>query len=695
MAADPPRTTAGAAPRSAAAPRPEQKWSIAKEGYKRPTVILAAVLLAAALLQTLIERLGGAQAPLAVRLGVLTTAGICLAGALAWRWSHAYAWLSSTYAAVVILVAVLGGTVIGTVILQAAPAPEFAARYGSLASLLHGLHCDDIFHSYAFRLLLAVLALTSVLTVVRRRKTMLRWRHFGLLLTHIAVVLVLIGGLVGSLRGGKGMVHLTVGGTGDAYVSQRPEDQGAKIQLPFTLRLDKFQLAQYAPQYKVYTYRRGADGAVEVIGSDTPRIGAVVGVPPPGSVVHVRVLRTFEHAQQVDEWAEAKGPGGQGPVARVHVLEGGKAIADGWLHETTQQTARDAAGHVEVLLAWNEPGADALQRLLGAVAAPEHVLRLPDGTRLPVELGATYKLPGGGSLEVQNYLADFTFDSASDRAASRSDMPLNPVLVVMVAAPGQPVHGGTRRFLFAREDMRKMMEGRGPASAQEMVYEHATPRPSAGHTVLILGQKAERITAAAGQVVERAPLRWGEPFTPWPGSTVRVVLDAPLRDGQHRKRWMENPQAPANPAVELEITHGDGTEETLMRFAATPEPIALSEDRILVYREKPDGIKNYKSTLTVLEHGRPMVTRQVEVNDPLAYKGYGLYQANYDPDNPSYSGIQVVDDPGLPWVLAGLWLMIYGVLHTVAWRKWTPWWERHSHPGRPRDAGDEPLKGPA
>ena len=51
----------------------------------------------------------------------------------------------------------------------------------------------------------------------------------------------------------------------------------------------------------------------------------------------------------------------------------------------------------------------------------------------------------------------------------------------------------------------------------------------------------------------------------------------------------------------------------------------------------PQGaVKDWKSTVTVIEGGADVMTRVVEVNHPLTYKGYSLYQTSYgwDWDNP-------------------------------------------------------------
>jgi cytochrome c biogenesis protein len=44
------------------------------------------------------------------------------------------------------------------------------------------------------------------------------------------------------------------------------------------------------------------------------------------------------------------------------------------------------------------------------------------------------------------------------------------------------------------------------------------------------------------------------------------------------------------------------------------------------------GVKAWRSTLTVLENGEPVVTRAVEVNHPLTYRGVSFYQTSYGRD---------------------------------------------------------------
>ncbi len=80
----------------------------------------------------------------------------------------------------------------------------------------------------------------------------------------------------------------------------------------------------------------------------------------------------------------------------------------------------------------------------------------------------------------------------------------------------------------------------------------------------------------------------------------------------------------------------------------------------------PNGsIDNFKSSLRITDKGFPEQSRVLTVNHPVSYKGYSFYQASYDPQDPSWSGIDVVKDPGMPLVFAGLLLLNAGVILSV------------------------------
>jgi len=73
-------------------------------------------------------------------------------------------------------------------------------------------------------------------------------------------------------------------------------------------------------------------------------------------------------------------------------------------------------------------------------------------------------------------------------------------------------------------------------------------------------------------------------------------------------------------------------------------------------------IKNFRSTVSFVEADKVVQTRTVQVNQPLSYKGYTLYQSGYNPEDLSWSTLEVVRDPGVAVVYAGFALLMVGLL---------------------------------
>ena len=60
----------------------------------------------------------------------------------------------------------------------------------------------------------------------------------------------------------------------------------------------------------------------------------------------------------------------------------------------------------------------------------------------------------------------------------------------------------------------------------------------------------------------------------------------------------------------------------------------------------------------------------ISVNDPLSFAGWTLYQVNYDPKNPRYSGLEAVHDPGVAWVFTGFAVISLGVFFVFYVKKY-------------------------
>lgn len=122
-----------------------------------------------------------------------------------------------------------------------------------------------------------------------------------------------------------------------------------------------------------------------------------------------------------------------------------------------------------------------------------------------------------------------------------------------------------------------------------------------------------------------------------------------------------------NPAVELSLYKDDKLIKKGWFFWGYPEFQEFIQNGFLVrlHTYWDLVIKDYKSEISVIENGRFILTKTIEVNDPLSYKGITLYQTNYrflEDEKIYVSGFQVVKDPGVWPVYSGCILMILGVI---------------------------------
>lgn len=184
---------------------------------------------------------------------------------------------------------------------------------------------------------------------------------------------------------------------------------------------------------------------------------------------------------------------------------------------------------------------------------------------------------------------------------------------------------------------------------------------------VLLG-KEQTISAAAGaeswkvQVLEYQPDFIIDPETRKVGSrstspknpAILVAVDGP---GYHNHRW-------------LFARFPGFSREAGGEHDSKPCPLDL------VYQVSPAApqgdapVKSFNSHVEFLPAGTAPVSGTVRVNGPLSFGGYTFYQSGYRPDQPGWTSLQIVRDPGVPMVYAGFILMIAGlalVFYVNAW----------------------------
>jgi hypothetical protein len=574
------------------------------------------------------------------------------AGAAAAVWlfhGPLYRWMTGLPFAASILGILLLATALGTFIPQGQTKEQLAEKYGEgLGGFIGGTGLDDLFHTFTFRGLLGALAVSMVLVIVKRRA----WRvpEWGPFLAHGGVVVIMAGGLLWSLRGAKGFIDLKEGRTALSMEGRdlhgRPT--GTTLELGFGVRLDNFELERYPDEFRLYVYRRKGEKWNVVSSTGLKEAGRWSRAPGTGR--SFRLVRAFPDFETRSEIREKAGgipalqlrvfePDGRGvPV----VLLAGRNNRDEFLLDRERAAIRfvwtdDRAGP-----RWTEP-------------VPEkHVLTLRRSPEAPpeeiaVKPGGKYPF-GGGEIEVLDYFPDFIYDTATRRGATRSDQPRNPALRVRLK--DSPEGPAQERWLFANNPDFSRMHGREGA---DLRYACTPANAPPEREIVVVGKTREVVEYRRGALRGKSPLR--------------TDPDAPLIKGVEAERLFENAEeifhnttrSPEwrRPAAEVEVRDGKDVTPALL---AAGEPLELGRDTVAVFEKKSDDIRAFRSHVSILEGGVAVRQGVLAVNHPLAHRGYWLYQSNYRPEDPSYSGILVMKDPGLGVTYAGFVMVSLGVI---------------------------------
>jgi hypothetical protein len=114
-------------------------------------------------------------------------------------------------------------------------------------------------------------------------------------------------------------------------------------------------------------------------------------------------------------------------------------------------------------------------------------------------------------------------------------------------------------------------------------------------------------------------------------------------------------------AVFIEVQAGGLPKEALLS-AGQPSPIFISPTRALIFERREKEVKAFVSHVTA-SNGAAQVKQSISVNDPMTHNGWTLYQVNYNPEDPTYTGLEAVYDPGVAWVFLGFALICLGVFY--------------------------------
>jgi hypothetical protein len=288
------------------------------------------------------------------------------------------------------------------------------------------------------------------------------------------------------------------------------------------------------------------------------------------------------------------------------------------------------------------------------------------------------------TLRIENYWPDFRIDNG--KPSSLSDQPNNPAVVVTLHGKGVPVS--------APPDA----HGNTPGVAPEMPAVGTTPPNQLTLFIADDGSvsydlASRKLGHSTGRLELNKPLTTG--WADW-----QLTLDRTMPRAQE---WMDfNPatNAPATgelpDGVRIRLQQGSETSEQWVPagwqvsvpaspadvqiaygWKQIPLPIALELTEFEVQRnEGNDSPAGFKSTVLVTSQEGQTATGQCWMNNPFSFPGawwrtwtgltYKMSQASWNPDNLGQSTIQILRDPGwlLKWIgslliVSGIFMLFY------------------------------------
>jgi hypothetical protein len=570
------------------------------------------------------------------------------------------------------------------------------------------LQLNRAYKSSWFTSLLLLLAIGIAFNTFRAGPDrLLSLKKVGFFTVHMGVLTILAGGFVSRHLTDRGILHLDVTESPtDTYWAYGSSDK--KTRMPFAVKADRFarkdwptlevgfsgdQFRSKLPEYTLWPgFEKDLDFAAGEDGVVRPRIHLKVVALAARAVVG---LPRFYDAPNRDD------PEGQGPLAVLDVRpESGPAQTDYLKPDYPERNALyDPAWRFRLRSSYGESPKVALAEI--AAADPAVIGRLlvrspgageVEPRRVPFRLGETIEVAGGYSVEITDATAQFRLDSGGkeevhDPRPLQEQPPSRPAVWVEIRGPGGD--GSERRLLLESLDWEA--HGRQKNfTYKDLVLGLEWERwTCAGPPHFVLHWGKDGPTSLVAEDGTETPVVVGEPLA-LPGGT-KVVATGIHHNVLYEKKIdltappIQGPKfdsafyAHDPTGLELEVTSYPGTSKQRVdsvRMAATNESLAnfwedsekrfslrfYGNDRALPFEwrsvlsiwKKDADQKLYKVDVG------PEREREVRVNDYLYYEGYRFFQTNAIPELPTYSGIGVVYDPGIPVVLMGMYLTIVG-----------------------------------
>ncbi len=589
---------------------------------------------------------------------------------------------------VTLLILIGLASILGTLIPQAdtlAGSPRdiytvYVNAYGPrLHILFNTLGLYRLYSSWWFSALLLLLAVNMIVCSLRRFR--LQPRQIGFHLTHLSIVFILAGVLIG-LNAREGFMQINEGEQSDTilFAPRKPIPDTAEeaeqltnqqhsnaapsaveFQLPFALRLDDFELRRHTRPLDTLLAQSVHGGRIYSYGLRTQkRIPRAARQPLEIVLLETRPLlrRTVQIVEQTSGPLEpaVEIEVVRGPHRHTHWVFARGAARRRILSDECEIEYRRAAAPAELdaLLAEQSVPATATADCLALIRS------MTDVTTLPLALGREQIVRDTDdtslAVTVLQFFPHWNMNLQTREIYSASNARRNPAIQVQLrkgdavetqwlfsrlpSAHGhQPFDLTTMTLQFLETDLRRTHFVRAIAAATTTArYLQHFVEGRLAATVPAADDSSAAVALPDGTQVRA--LRWVE----------RAALES-----------VEQPD-PKGFAARLRIRDlASGKVELL--DAVSNEVYERGSVRFLLQRDFP--IDQFISRVRVIQNGREVTSHTIEMNDPLKFAGYTVYQSSYDTEageDSRYSVLSVKRDPGVGLIYAGFVLLTVGLI---------------------------------
>jgi cytochrome c biogenesis protein ResB len=298
---------------------------------------------------------------------------------------------------------------------------------------------------------------------------------------------------------------------------------------------------------------------------------------------------------------------------------------------------------------------------------------------IATHLNQAQKLNKNVTLTVQNFWPDFRLNRNNQPSSASEELNNPAVQLELVSSQGRE-----RWFVFGKPEIppvRTVIEGKA-AEKVNIAYHFTPPEAEAYFRVIVAPDQQLYYAAKSSRNFNSGNLALGDTIRPgWADFQITLATYIPHGQVQRQVVPVAATQAPGTPALLVQTPDQQKTwlpwgEPTAIDtpdgeiFAAfSPKllelPFAVALDDFIVERnEGSESVAMWTSKIRILDpETETTVNRAVWMNHPTWYQGWKIAQASWNPGDLSQSTLQVKREP--LWVTATTWtgsaLVILGI----------------------------------